>query len=75
MCTLRACLIYIQVHDYGVIYRLVKSILKLTGNQCSDFNTGVMCALRLVLVRLLHSVLFVIDKWLFFGRPDKSELQ
>ncbi len=35
----------------------LKSILNVTGSQCKDLRTGVMCSYFLVLVRILAAVL------------------
>ncbi len=55
----------------------LKSILNVTGSQCKDLRTGVICSDFLVLVRILAAAFWMSCSCLmvFFGRPVRRPLQ
>ena len=57
--------------------RILNSILDLTGSQCSEANTGVMCSLLFVLVRTRAAAFWTSCRVFndFLLEPDNKELQ
>ncbi len=55
----------------------LKSILNVTGSQCKNLRTGVICSDVLVLVRIFAAAFWMSCSCLmvFFGRPVRRPLQ
>lgn len=56
--------------------KILKTNLKLMGNQCNDLKIGVVCALCLVVVSIWAAAFCwpSCRKPAFFGRPNKRAL-